>query len=237
MDADDAAADGRTNPNASPELIKARPKDTKKGGVGKGGAEDDEMSKMRGALGARPRVSSRHVSLPRPRAVPRHRIYSNRNHHSLTTLWPPRVAAHPTIRPPARRRSHRHGKAGRQVGRRRGPDLGEGSAERGGHPPGQVPAVFHRETQSVERFPSVRSPRHREVFPRESGGHGGGLDVFQVRSVHYKHFFTHRSVSIFDRGPFQLTGELTIFVWNDPHPSASPPPTSSRSGWASPRSS
>ncbi|EEH51161.1 uncharacterized protein MICPUCDRAFT_67802 [Micromonas pusilla CCMP1545] len=51
MDADDAAADGRTNPNASPELIKARPKDTKKGGVGKGGAEDDEMSKMRGALG------------------------------------------------------------------------------------------------------------------------------------------------------------------------------------------
>ena len=101
MDADDAAADGRTNPNASPELIKARPKDTKKGGVGKGGAEDDEMSKMRGALGARPRVSSRHVSLPRPRAVPRHRIYSNRNHHSrVTTLWPPRVAARPSIRPP-----------------------------------------------------------------------------------------------------------------------------------------
>ena len=100
MDADDAAADGRTNPNASPELIKARPKDTKKGGVGNGGAEDDEMSKMRGALGARPRVSSRgHVSLPRPRAVPRHRIYSNCNHHSLTTPWPSRVAARPSIHP------------------------------------------------------------------------------------------------------------------------------------------
>ena len=46
-----------------------------------------------------------------------------------------------------------------------------------------------------------------------------GLTQFQVRSI--QKFFTHRSVSTFDRSPFQLTGEL-FFVWNGPHSRCSP---------------